>query len=988
MNINDFKNAYEGIHATPELKKRLMDKAAADSEAKKSPKKIRFLGAACGAAAAAVFILGGAFLIRWLNMKAQPSIVVTAGSMPVLTDTPVIASTTAAAAQPDVVFQLASDRSYPVDEMPEIDDKYYAEYSFRNVYDERFADAPDGAENWYEWVVTNKLSVDEAREALAGKGFDESETDAIATRNKELCEKIFADYGYKCSLNGSTAYMTVWDLYSYDIMDFYTLYAGGITSEDMYGASQRMLDIAGAEDVCNIAMKRKALLYESYAKKMDAFQNGINIESDWALQYFDERVTQFGSKYEYAGVTIDNLFAGLFTEEQLRTISETVGSADVYVIPNYWAAIVRMEISAGEARNALEKMSEMYREKTSEELFTEQEIGLITGESEYLYTEHFLAPCAELSCDNLLGGKLIVCGASIVTSGAYDWLLDYRDIDIESAAQEICYNLEADGYDELLGDFRRQLDIYKDICDITEQLGAYIKANDISLLEDSKPELDGETRQLLRKMDLQQLNGYTINGEDFYEMKLNYLAYVLAYAFQPEQAETIFDEVCEKLTDAAQKNWLIKKKYLYLNYCGAYGSDDGSVMYNDEYLSALLYATNYEYRISGGTVYLEPYFSGIIEYLNSWHIRNTAPMEKLSESVMQTLYEDKDSLSDYTITVEAPVGAITQEGYYNTTENIYLCVYGSDGGLISRAGSQNGMSGLDGFLIYAAPDEKYFDVYTSPNGEIIIILRTFYPERYRKEGEAFLFDEAAGELKRFGTSQDMPEGYNYSGGIFDYGDGGLEPYSDSEAAYINTEDGVVIAFDFDSMLIKSFQGLHLRSLVRGFSDSDIGYRVDGGYTAELYSYAVEGQDGYYSAERALQLCITDAGREDVFAAERVTIEGEGSAASQYFIETMRLSDGTQLIAVYGIFPEEESMLAELFRFDSSNLTLDKFTGEGYYGYSEIAYAPGCLTLKDGTDNVFLNSADQSEITLNSEDHTFIISREDSGTNAYLSSDAQ
>ena len=43
MNINDFKNAYDGIHATPELKKRALEKAAADSEAKNQKKRYDFL---------------------------------------------------------------------------------------------------------------------------------------------------------------------------------------------------------------------------------------------------------------------------------------------------------------------------------------------------------------------------------------------------------------------------------------------------------------------------------------------------------------------------------------------------------------------------------------------------------------------------------------------------------------------------------------------------------------------------------------------------------------------------------------------------------------------------------------------------------------------------------------------------------------------------------------------------------------------------------
>lgn len=979
MNINDFKNAYEGIHATPELKKRLMDKVSAESEGKRSGKKVHFFGAACGAAAAAVFILGGAFLIRWLNMQAQPSIVVTAGSMPVLSDTPAVTYAAADPAQSDVRYRLVTDgTSYPPDTVPELSDKYYAEYSFRYAYDERFTNAPDNAENWYEWVIAGGLSETQAREALAGKGFTEEEISAIAARDKEKCDKMFMLYGYPITTDGQeTDYLTVMDLYSRDVMGFYTLYEGGIKSEQMYDAAQRMLDIAGGEDMCNSAMKRKAMLYESFEYSMSyaymGKNNGTVIESDWALQYFDERVTQFGESYEYGGVTIDNLFAKLFSEEQLNTISNAVGSASPYIIPNYYAAIYRMDIPAADARNALEKMSEMYRGKTGEKLFTAREIELITGENEYLYTEHFLAPCAAVSCDNILGDTIIVCGANIATSGAYDWLLDYRDIDVESVAQEICYNLEADGYYELINDFKKQLDMYNDICDITEQLGAYIKARDIQLLEESKPELDDETLELLRKMNLQQPNGYTLNGENLYEMKLNYLAFVL----QPEQAEEIFDEVCEKLPNAERKDWLIKKKYLYLNYCGFYGADSGSALYNDDYLSALLDATNYEYRISGGTVYIAPYFSGITEYLSRWHIKNTSAMENLPENVWRRLYEE--SFGNYNITVEAPVGEITQEGYYNTSENIYLCVYESDSGLIAQAGSQNGMSGLDGFLIYAAPGEKYFDVYTAPNGEIIIILRTFYPERYRKEGEAFWFDETARELKRFGTSQSIPDGYNYNSGIFDYGGDGLVPYSDSEAVYLNTEDNIVIFFDFDSMLIKPF-ALH-EPFSRAVSG---GYNVDGGYTSALYTYGIEEyNDVYYGT---LLLLITDKNGQTVaannFAEDRV-LANNGLLPSSYFIETVRLFDGKQLIVVYGTFPGESITQAEMFYFDSERLTLNRFSGEADYGYNEIAYAPGCLTQKKNTDNVLLNSADESEIILNFEDYAFVISRENFVTDAEL-----
>lgn len=990
MNINDFKNAYDGIHATPELKKRVLEKVGADSEAKRSAKKIRFFGTACGVGAAAVFILGGALLIRWLNIQAEPSIVVTAGSMPKLNDAPVIASSTAAAAQPDVVFyETASGGSYPVDEMPEIDGKYYAEYSFSNAYDERFTDTPDGSENWYECIAENSFSVEKASELLAEKGFNDSEIDAIVTRNKELCKKMFADYGYKCDIGGITAYLTLENLYDYDIMDFYTLYAGGLTDDEMNCAAQRMLDIAGGEDVCNVAMKRKALLYESYVRKMDAMQNGaeFEIESDWAQQYFDERVTKFGSEYEYGGVTIDNLFAKLFTEEQLRKIAETVGSPSLNVIPNYYAAIVRMEIPADEARNALEKMSEMYREKTGYELFTDEEITLITDESQYPYIKHFLDPHAAVSHDNISGESLIVCGSRIVSSGAYDWLLDYRDIEIESVYDEISVSLSLDGNDELTEKFNYQYELYEQICDITEnKLGAYIKARDIKLVDESKPALNDETRQLLKKTEVKVGRYYTLSAEDFYETKLNYLARFL----MPEQAEELFNEVGELLTDPGQKNWLVKKKYIYFDYCGYYGSDDyalnnneyptdseqendnyiffdfsseKSALYNEEYLSALLDATNYEYKISDGTVYLEPYFSGIVEYLNQWHIRNTDAMENFPENSAQVLYEE--NVDGYRVTVEAPVGEITQEGYYNTTENTYLCVYGSDGGLISRSSSQNGMSGLDGFLIYVAPGEKYFDVYNAPSGEIIIILRTFYPERYRKEGEAFFLDKTTGKLKRFGTSQDIPAGYDYSSGIFDYGDEGLGSCSETE--YINIADGLKIVFDFDDMLIKASENQSKNTF------SGRIYNIYYGYKAAVYVYSPDGKP-YSAVKKRLELRIIENGEiiaSDTVGNER-SVERNYDTTSPYYIEAMLLPDQTQLIAVYGIFSEMETTVAELFHFDGRKEKLSRIVGQGYYGISEIAYAPGCLTLKDGTDNVLLNSADGSEITLDYSNWTFTL----------------
>lgn len=949
MNINDFKNAYDGIHATPELKKRLLEKAAADSGAKKSAKKIRFLGTACGVGAAAVFIFGGAFLIRWLNMQAEPSIVVTAGEMPKLTDAPIVSSATAAPEQTDIIFQqTALAESCPVDKMPEIDAKYYSEYSFSNVYDERFADAPDGAENWYEWIIANDISEDEARKILTENGFNDSETDAIATRNKELCQKMFADHGYKCSLSGVTAYLTAEDLYNYDIMDFYTLYEGGLTSENMEQAAQRMFDIAGSEDICYIAMERKALLYESYTRAMDARKSGINIESEQLLRWIDERVTQFDSEYVYGGVTIDNFFAELFTEEQIQKIYEPVGSTTLYVIPNYWTAISRMGISADEAWNALKKMSEMYREKAGYELFTEEEIDLITDGSQFLYIEHFLDRCAAVSWDNLSGEALIVCGADIADSGAYDWLLDYRDIEIEGVYDEIRGNLS----DRMLEEFDYQYELYEQICSITEnKLGANIKAHDIKLLDESKPALDGETRQLLKKINLQS-EDYTLSGEDLYEMKLNYMVYFV----QPK----MLDEICAALTDPAQRNWVIKKKYMFSEYIG---SVSNSELYNDEYLSALLDATNYDYRIDGGTVYLEPYYSGIVEYLNRWHIRNTAAMENFPEKSVQSLYEE--NVGGYRVSVEAPVGEIMEEGYYNTSENIYLCVYGGDG-LISRAASQNGMSGLDGFLIYAAPGEKYFDVYNAPNGEIIIILRTFYPERYRKEGEAFFLNKANGDLKRFGTSEDMPAEADYSSGIFDYGDGGFEACSNAEAAYINTADGLAIVFDFDDMLIKASENQSKNTF------SGRIYNIDYGYKAAVYVYSPDGKP-YSAVKKRLELRIIENG--EIIASD--TVGNERSVernydTSPYYIEAMLLPDQTQLIAVYGIFSEMETTVAELFRFDGRSETLSRIIGEGYNGISEIVYAPGCLTLKDGTDNVLLNSADGSEITLDYSNWTFTL----------------
>lgn len=793
MNINDFKDFYSDIHATPEFKKRVLEKAEKDN-AKHEPLIFKAAGGIMATAAAFALIIGGGFLIRFFNATSEPTIVVTAGEMPDLTDTPVLTTESASAAQPITVTK--AEKGYFITETPPLTEEFTSNYSFMNVYDEAFTQSPsEKYSNLYEWVVGEDISEEKAREMLSDTGLDEFEIDAIATRDKSFCEKIFTMNAYQAEINGEKTYLTAADLYNYDVRDYYTLIWSGIRVEDMENVVKRMYEIAG-ESTCYYAMMRKALLYKSLVL---SYETEISISESWANEYFAERVTKLYSPFDE-----------LFSESEINELKNIASEPTVDVIFNYYMLIKRTGVSEELAREKLEQC----KNDASARIFKDSEIDLILGNDSYLFAKHFLSPYAIISHKSMAGGSLITTAEHTIKAGAYGWLIDYSDINPYSVSNAIADKLAEGGYGEILEYWEEQLNIYEEICAITENnLGAAILPADMKLLEDTKSEPNDSELARLRQLSF-TIGGVELTGETIYECELNYLLSIPEVTlnkddevindaefndyvhFDSLSVTEAFDKTCEYL-NGEEKNWLIIKKnlYLYHHYEG------GHSLYNFEYISALLDSSAYSWRLDGEMLHVEPYYDSVIEYLKQYHITNV----KSDEYAVQTLYSEKvtGKAGVYTVAVEAQIGDVTGEGYYNTPDNMQLSLYAADGTFLSTAYSSNGMAGLDGYLVYVVPNEKYFDVYEAPSGEVLIVLHTFYPERYREEGEAFTIDEVAKELKRFETSttdSDFYDGYVF--GMFDYGEKGLTLCSDSEPIYRNEKDGQLIYFDFGTMLMQ------------------------------------------------------------------------------------------------------------------------------------------------------------------------------------------
>ncbi len=771
MNINDFKDAYSGIRATPEFKKRVLEKAAEQEARQRKRSWFNGIGAFCGAAAAMALIVGGGYFIRWLNINAEPTIVVTAGEIPDLSDAP--APSAGSGSGGAVITEQAYDRgdgSYGVTEMPALFDRFLADYSFTNVYDELFNQSPSVKySNLYEWVEGENISEEKAREMLADTGLNNDEIEAIAKRNKALCEKMFTMNAYRGTHNGETVYYSAKDLYLCDVREFYTLYAAGITVDDMKDVLARMIDISGGGNICCYAMERKALLYESYVLSLET---DIEISESWAREYFSERVTTLYSPFE-----------DLFDDEQVGAAKSIAGEPTVNMIFNYYMLIKRTGVSEEAASTALEQC----KNEAAARIFKDSEIDLIVGNDSYLFAKHFLSPYAAMSYQNMSGGSLIVTAEEMIRCGAYGWLVDYGDIDPMSVSEAVTEKLAEGGYGDVLDYCERQLELYEEICEITEKkLGGAVLSQDMRLLRESKPALTDSERGRIRQLSF-TLDGTELTGETIYECDLNYLL-----CFGGESVAEAIGEVSERLNNDAKK-WLTVKKNLYRYQRG----ESGFTLYNEEYIGALLDDSAYSWRLSNGAVYVDLYYASLAEYLGKYHITNI----ESDEYAARTLYSE--TVGEYIVAVEAQVGEITGEGYYNTLDNTRLCLYSHNGTLLSYAYSSNGMAGLDGYMVYVAPDEKYFDVYHTADDKILIVLRTFYPERYREEGEAFTIDNAAKLLKRFDTSavdSDFYESYGF--GMFDYGEEGFTSCSDSEPVFRNEKDGQLIRFDFETMLMR------------------------------------------------------------------------------------------------------------------------------------------------------------------------------------------
>ncbi|MDE7233613.1 MAG: hypothetical protein K2N29_00970, partial [Ruminiclostridium sp.] len=249
MNIKDYKNAYDGIHATKSLKKRVMEAAEpADEDPHRSdvPRENRkrtillpILGGAAGIAAAFAFIVFGSGFLRNLFSEDR-SIVVTVSERPDPIDFTVLAP------QKEAVGELSSPKLNPSPDVYETMPALAMDETDRTLpFRTKFVIFPDtlteaaGKDAFAEWidhfsslppyytfynnpnllsyVVYFDISEEKARELLrAAGGFTEDEIEAVAARKEELCRRLFInDELPLCTYNEREGYLfyTVENLY-------------------------------------------------------------------------------------------------------------------------------------------------------------------------------------------------------------------------------------------------------------------------------------------------------------------------------------------------------------------------------------------------------------------------------------------------------------------------------------------------------------------------------------------------------------------------------------------------------------------------------------------------------------------------------------------------------------------------------------------------------------------------------------------------------
>lgn len=669
MNIKDYKSAYDGIHATKSLKKRVMDAAEqADEDPHRSgvPRKNRkrtillsVLGGAAGIAAAFAFIVLGSGFFRNLFSEDR-SIVVTASERPDPIDF------SALAPRKETVGELSSPKLSPrpdvYETMPALAmDEADRTLPFRTKF-VTFSDALTeavGKEAFAEWtdhfsslppyytfynnpnllsyVTYFEISEEKIRALLSESGnFSESEIDAIAARKEELCRRLFInDELPMCTYNEREGYLfyTVENLYEMSSEHLADLFRReGYTASEPPEPMNLLRKWADTleDPIYSAAVERKSLLVSAAL-----FEDGKPSlpEDSFLNAIYDPAVSDFSETLDFNGVKIYNYVLKLVQdcapdEETLLSATKgAVGEPNETTLPSYRRLLTIEELGITEEMlgEALDMINRHYYGQTREILYPEEALrSILYGTDEVTFVSPYTL-CLEESAV----GSLWLSGADIYNMPVSAWL------EFSELSEKYLWTIEnaLDGMQKEF--FRQKITYYREIRLLTaEKLDGGAMAADEALIE--LPELPETLRPVLAfeqygdlssagiyNATLTELAGFKISGDSL----LNTIRAMI--------------NEHEELQAYEYKAPLLRKAYLYLWHT------DSVNLYCDEYLETLdLFTTsNYTARTDGKTLYIGYGNADLPDWANAkaftdyaaeHHLTRTAPYSEYPSTDTQT----------------------------------------------------------------------------------------------------------------------------------------------------------------------------------------------------------------------------------------------------------------------------------------------------------------------------------------------------------------
>lgn len=665
MNIKEYKNAYDGIHATKALKKRVMDAAEQTDEephrsrppSGKRKMLLSILGAAGGLAAAfALIVLGGGFL-RSLFAEDR-TIVVTAA------ETPAPEDFSASSAQRELIAGLSSPKLHPspdeYEKMPALGngsltrtlpfrksftafDGTLTEAVGRNAFAEwtdHFSALPPyytfyNNPNLLSYVVYFDISEEKAAALLsAAGGYTDEEIRAVSTRNEALCRRLFtADELPFLTYSEREGYLfyTAENLYEMSSDRLAELFRREGYSYSEPPEPMRLLlkwtDTLG-DPLCAAAAERKSLLVS--AALFEDGKPSLSEDSDLSAIY-DPAVSDFGETLNFNGIEIYNYVRKLVKdsapddETYRRAVEGSVGEPNAGTIPSYRRLLSLKELNISEEMlgEALDMINRHYYGQTGNMLYPEEAITVILYGTDEEFEEWFVSPYT-LRSENNPVGTLWLSGAEIYELSVSDWL-NFSDL-----SEEYLYRLSEalNGMEKEF--FLQKIQYYREIRLLTaEKLDGGAMAADEALC--AMPALPETLQTALASESFGGLSGAGI-----------YYAALTELAEMRISGAALLDEV-RRLTDAypelrnyEYKAPLLRKAYLYL-----WHTDDVN-LYCDEYLETLdLFMeanADYSAKTDGKTVYVrypgfadESVRTAVSDYLAARHLTRIAADAEFEE---------------------------------------------------------------------------------------------------------------------------------------------------------------------------------------------------------------------------------------------------------------------------------------------------------------------------------------------------------------------